>query len=462
MPTLALSMIVRDAAATLGACLDSVRDIADEIVIADTGSVDSTAAIARERGARIVETPWENDFAAARNRALAEVHADWVLVLDADEILDQGAAAAIPTLLADSAVGGYQVSIRNYVLSLEHRIWDRPAKPNDSLLPAAKAYPAYVDHENVRLFRRDSRVFFVGRVHESVGPRIEELGLPLGRATFLIHHFGLAADDGTRERKNRFYRELGKLKVNEMPRNPQAHLELGLVELDNFGNLDEALACFRRSCELNPRLGVAWFFAGVANLRLGRHREALRCLRQAQERGHATPLVAEAIGDAHYNLADFSKSVRAYQKALKLSPDSPLLESKLGLATVRAGLVEEGLGMIRHATQQRPDLAELHDRLILSLVWLERIPEAAVAAEDKLRCVRAPVSSDFMRAASLWARQGNWARATAVLHVGLQLYPSDLPIMQALQELAAQEGPRVEELVAALSGETKGLREIKV
>ena len=59
-------------------------------------------------------------------------------------------------------MAGYQVSIRNYVLSLEDRIWDRPAQPNDFRLPAAQAYPAYVDHENVRLFRRDPRIFFVG------------------------------------------------------------------------------------------------------------------------------------------------------------------------------------------------------------------------------------------------------------------------------------------------------------
>ena len=78
-------------------------------------------------------------------------------------------------------VAGYQVSIRNYVLSLEDRVWDRPAQPNDFRLPAAQGYPAYVDHQNVRLFRRDPRLIFVGRVHESVGPSIEAAGLRLGQ-----------------------------------------------------------------------------------------------------------------------------------------------------------------------------------------------------------------------------------------------------------------------------------------
>ena len=109
----------------------------------------------------------------------------------------------------------------------------------------------------MRLFRRDPRIYFVGRVHESVGPRIEELGMRIGHADFLIHHFGLAADASTRARKNIFYRELGKLKIGEMPGNAQAHLELGLVELDNCGNFSEALALFR-ACLHAQAASWAW------------------------------------------------------------------------------------------------------------------------------------------------------------------------------------------------------------
>jgi tetratricopeptide (TPR) repeat protein len=450
MTSLALSMIVRDAAATLRQCLESVRGIADEIVIGDTGSADSTLEIARELGARIIEIPWANDFSAARNAVLAEVRCNWVLSLDADEILDPEAGKSLRKLLGESAAAGYQVSIRNYVLSLEDRIWDRPAKPNDFRLPAAKAYPAYVDHANVRLFRRDPRIYFVGRVHESVGPRIEELGMRLGHAEFLIHHFGLAADAGTRARKNIFYRELGRLKISEMPDNAQAYLELGLVELDNFGNLQEALALFERACELNPRLGVAWFFAGLVKVKTGNYDDALRCLKQAEESGHGTSVVAETTGDAHYNQARFSQALDAYKKALKLSPDSSLLESKLGLAIIRNGSMEQGLKRIRRSVEQQPHLGELHDRLILSLVWLERTKEAALAAEGKLRAVRSLVPMDFLRAATLWTKQNNWARAAAVLHVGLQVFPGDALMEQASHEICVQEGTRAEELMASL------------
>src|SRR5579863_2315074 len=230
MTTLGISMIVRDAAKLLPDALASVCELAADICIADTGSRDDTIAVARQFGARVISIPWNNDFAAARNLALAELHTDWVLSLDADERLDSGATKLLATLLQNSADAGYQVTIRNYVLSLQDRVWDRAAKPNDQLLPSAGAYPAYVEHENVRLFRRDPSIYFVGRVHESVGSTILESGRTLGAATFFIHHFGLAMDEETRARKNRFYRELGREKIREMPKNAQAHLELGLVE----------------------------------------------------------------------------------------------------------------------------------------------------------------------------------------------------------------------------------------
>lgn len=451
MPRVALCMIVKDAAATLEACLESVREVVDEIVIADTGSTDSTIALARKRGARVVEIPWENDFAAARNRALAEVQADWVLVLDADEILDASASTAIPRLTAAKDVAGYQVTIRNYVHTLEDRLWDQPATPNDSTLAAAKVFPAYVEHENVRLFRRDSRIYFVGRVHETVGGRIEECGLRLGRATFLIHHFGLADDPETRARKNRLYHDLGKKKVADVPLDAQAHLELGLVELDNMGNAEEALKCFQKACQLNPRLGVSWFFAGVAQMRLGKFADALANFEAAERKGRATAATAEMIGDAHYNLGEFPDAARCYEKALKLVRESARIESKLGLAAVRAGKTEEGLRRILRSLAQEPALGELHDRLILALVWLDRIDEAAHAAETKLRMVKGAPATDFVRAASLWSKTGNWSRAVAVMHVGLRLYRDDAVLKRALEELSANAGSKAEELLKALS-----------
>jgi len=432
---LTLSMIVRDAAETLEACLASVRGVVNEMVLADTGSVDSTIALAQRLGARVISIPWTNHFAEARNRALAAVRSDWVLFLDADEILDPELSQTIPALLKDSSVGGYQVTIRNYVLSLQDRVWDRSAVPNDSSLAAARPYPAYVEHQNVRLFRRDPGVYFVGRVHESVGPRLQELGRKIGEVPFFIHHFGLAASAEERERKNVLYRELGKLKIREMPNDAQAHFELGLVEMDNFGNLEEARALFERACQLNPRLGLAWFFQGVALVRLEKYSTALSCLAQAEHHGHRTALLAEFRGDAYYNSGNFEEAARVYKTALQRQPENPACTSKLGLAILRSGQAPRGIKHLREALAIRPAEPDLHDRLIVALVWLGNLEEAAIAADAKLGAVARPAANDYLRAASLWVQKRNTQRGAYLLREGLRIHPQDQRLQNARDAL---------------------------
>jgi glycosyltransferase involved in cell wall biosynthesis len=84
---LSLCTIVKNEEATLPRTLDSVKDIVDEIVVLDTGSSDRTREIAQDCGARVYRFEWCDDFAAARNECLKYATGDWILVLDADEVL---------------------------------------------------------------------------------------------------------------------------------------------------------------------------------------------------------------------------------------------------------------------------------------------------------------------------------------------------------------------------------------
>ncbi|MEN9417818.1 MAG: hypothetical protein RI988_1438 [Pseudomonadota bacterium] len=90
MNRVALVVIARDEAPRIARLLHSVSPWVDEMVVLDTGSRDDTARLAREAGARVHTFQWVNDFAAARNAALAHAACDWHLVLDADEWLVEG------------------------------------------------------------------------------------------------------------------------------------------------------------------------------------------------------------------------------------------------------------------------------------------------------------------------------------------------------------------------------------
>lgn len=422
-------MIVKNAARDLPECLASAGAAVAQVVVADTGSTDATREVAAAAGATVIQIPWENDFARARNLALAAMRTDWVLVLDADERLDPGAISQLSAHMAADQVTGYQVTIRNYLPSLTCKIWDRAAKANDSWYAPAREYPAYVDHENVRLFRRDQEIYFTCRVHETVGNRIVELGRALTNASFVIHHFGMVRGEKEAAAKADFYRELGLQKLVEMPNDAQAHFEIGIVELENRGDAAEALRYFRRAAELKMSFGLAHFFAGKCEFRLGEYRRAAAEMERAEACGHKTAAAAELRGDAYYNLADYERAREGYEAAWGRAPESAAMESKLGLAQVRTGRESVGLPQVRRAITHEPGNPELHDRLVTVEAWLNHLAEAAVAAENKLSCVP-PQPDDFVRAASIRAKLKEWDRAADILRAGLARFP-DSVLMKA-------------------------------
>lgn len=91
---LSVAIICRNSAATIGATLESVRGLADEVVALDSGSTDGTQAILEAAGARVVPVTWAG-FGPTKQQATDACSGRWVLQLDSDEALDAGLRASI-------------------------------------------------------------------------------------------------------------------------------------------------------------------------------------------------------------------------------------------------------------------------------------------------------------------------------------------------------------------------------
>lgn len=145
----------------IGACVRSVREIANEILVADSGSTDGTLEIARELGCRIVEREYgtSGDF---KNWAIPQATHEWVLILDCDERVSPVLAAEIRRELSAPRHGGYWVYRRNHFLG--HPIRFGPWK-NDCCLRLFRRdlgrYVGPTDHAEVELCRGT-----VGRLRE--------------------------------------------------------------------------------------------------------------------------------------------------------------------------------------------------------------------------------------------------------------------------------------------------------
>lgn len=144
--------IVRDEERNIERWLESVKNLADEIVVVDTGSRDRTVAMAEAGGAEIRHFPWRDDFAAAKNYALDCCRGDWVVMLDADEYFLPEDAPKVRRLLAE-----YREK-RNVLGFLFQRI----NIDQDN-------YGAYIDSgPQIRVFRRLPDLRYHGRIHENL------------------------------------------------------------------------------------------------------------------------------------------------------------------------------------------------------------------------------------------------------------------------------------------------------
>ncbi|MGA9506557.1 MAG: glycosyltransferase [Terriglobales bacterium] len=439
-------MIVKNAGETIRPCLESAHKIVSQIVIADTGCTDNTCDIAREFGATVVSFPWENDFAKARNFALASMITDWVLMLDADEELDRDAGSRIPALLGAQDVGGYVTPIRNYMLSRFNRGWDRIGVPNDYCHARAKDSPSYIEHENCRLFRKHQEIYFTNRIHELVEPQIRKLGLKLLPANFFIHHFGQLVDQEAREKKRVFYLDLLRAKVEEKPEDAVAWTQLGLHEFECFDRPEEALRCFERALSLQPLAPETWLFVGMVYLKLERYQEALNALRHDRRDGSSLALHEDLRGDALYGVGRHKEAMAAYRRALKLSGNNPLLESKLGFTEVKLGHKKTGLERLRHAAMEVPDIHAVNDRLMKGCIMAGKLEEAAEAAEKFTLVMGHPKL--FLRAASIRAQLKQWGQAEEILSRGLQLFPESEDLRSARAEVGSKRQAALDDAIA--------------
>jgi FkbM family methyltransferase len=228
-PRLSVCLIVKNEEKFLAQCLTSVRGLADQIVVVDTGSNDRTVAIAKEHGAEVHHFAWCDDFGAARNAALEHATGDWILMLDADEELPSESHGALRKLLSEPAVMAWRLPIIDVGREAEGC--------------------CYVP----RLFRNAPALFYIGRVHEQVFTSIEvrrqEWGLDsrLGDAA-LRHHGYLPEVVKDRNKIERNLRLLEKAIV-ELPDEPNLLMNYGL-ELVRSGQRETGMDQYRKAFDL--------------------------------------------------------------------------------------------------------------------------------------------------------------------------------------------------------------------
>jgi hypothetical protein len=163
--TLSVCLLTRNEENNIARAIRSVRGVADQVVVADTGSSDRTVQIAADLGVKVCQVAWQEDFAAARDFALSQATADWILWLNPDEELPPISQPVVRDCLAREDVFGYYVFVHELVKA------DQPG--------------TFSETTQLRLFRRRPQLRSIGRLHPSFVPPLEELAKQEGKQVTL-------------------------------------------------------------------------------------------------------------------------------------------------------------------------------------------------------------------------------------------------------------------------------------
>jgi glycosyltransferase involved in cell wall biosynthesis len=259
---ISLCMIVRNEAACLARCLESVRSLVQEINVVDTGSTDTSQTIAAGHGAKVYDFPWRDDFAAARNEALRHASQPWVLSMDADDVVDDVNRAKLAELI--STLGEENAGYMMQCASVD----------------GTGTTLSRVGH--VRIFRSDPRIRWDHRVHEQIAASIEASGGEIRLTDVVIHHYGYINREVLDRKLERNLRLL-ELEAAELPVDPVTQFHVGW-----------SLACVGRREEAIVALNLSG--VGLGQGRLHRRRQGLlaRCYYQTGWRAEAMAIVREA------------------------------------------------------------------------------------------------------------------------------------------------------------------------
>jgi tetratricopeptide (TPR) repeat protein len=364
---LSLCAIVKNEATNLPKCLNSVKNVVDEIIVLDTGSSDRTIDIARSFGAYVFSYPWDNDFAKARNESLKYVNGDWVLVLDADEVL---VPEIVPSL--HQAIQ----SDRHILINLLRQEVGSTQSPYSMVS---------------RLFRRHENVYFSRPYHAIVDDSIAELrqtqpDWEIGYLPDLaMLHYGYQPGEiASKDKLSRAQAAMEQFIVTN-PEDPYVCSKLGGLYTQT-GKIDRAIDLLKQglqapqldstlSYELHYHLGNAYMRQGNLASAISHYKEAIK-----------QPILPKLKLDSYNNLGNllkelgkFNSAIKAYENALEIDPKFSTAYHNLGLTLKAIGLFDRAIEAYHQALQLNPHNPETHQNLGVVFMKLGRVTESLAA-----------------------------------------------------------------------------------
>ena len=431
--TLGLCMIVKDEEETLPKCLAAVAPAVDEIVIVDTGSSDRTIEIAKEFGATVIEQPWTGSFSDARNTSFEASTTDWIIYLDADEVLVADDVKRLRALTGRT----WREAFYLVLTSFTGEVGDGAAVTNSAL----------------RVFRNRPHYRFEGRLHEQIAQHVPTYATGrIEQSSVRVDHYGYLG--AVRDAKEKSRRNLELLKAQQAESAPSAFLHFNVgTEYAAIGDYGSALTEFARSWNLVQERGEedndyvpALVQRLVTALRAcGRPQEAIALATDGLGRFPGFTDLVFAQAQAALALGNEDEAIAYWERCIEMGDAPARYGAAVGAGThhprialaelyMRRGMLAEARELLDWCASEQPDFIGLIDPYA-SVLLRSGIAPDQVATEIEARLSEEDLTpaARFLLASTLY-RHGAMPAAEAQYRAVLEARPSSAQVRVQLAE----------------------------
>ncbi len=345
-------LIIKNEEKTIENCLNSIKDLVDEIIIVDTGSTDNSKEIAKKFTTKIFDFKWIDDFSRARNFSLSKATKNWILVLDADETISKKDHEKIKNLINKDNSHAFYFNLRDYTENNKISGWTSSIGDK---YEESKFSSGFYTRKILRFFKNKKEFYYEGRIHETPDNSINKTQGTVLNTNIILHHFGNLDKEKYLSKKQVYLNMLKqRLEKREFTEKPEDNICFEIArELYNLKQIKQAILFLEQAIKIKEK---PIYLQSLGELYILEKRldNAEQILKKGVILDSKNPKIHNSLGIIYAKKQEDNKAIRKFEKAIQLDSKFANPYFNLGLIYKKKNKIEKMNHFFNKASELNP------------------------------------------------------------------------------------------------------------
>jgi tetratricopeptide (TPR) repeat protein len=383
MSSIAVNIICKNEEHCIKDCLESIKNLCDEIVITDTGSSDSTIEICRKYTDRIFHKEWTDDFSETRNFVKSKTESEWILLLDADEIIIPDDIIQIKKL-TQTDTDAYIFTTKNFSNNSSAAKWR--LNSNSDEIKFSRQSAGWFPSDKIRFFKNKKEYVFRYRIHELIEPSIRENNGNIQYSQIPIYHYGylfMEQNISLKKQKLEMYDRLGELKLKEYA-DMKSVYELAKQKFHNQ-DLSKSENLFMRCISSNYRSSDCYSELSAIYVQKKNYEQALNFAEKSLELKNSNLSALNNLSVIYSFMNKKELAVETLLKIISIDPSHTNAYFNLAAIYEETGDTDSAIRYYKKTLEQNPNFLGALKNLVLIYIYKTKNFKSAAELIEKLK-----------------------------------------------------------------------------